>query len=317
MFNSMINQAQTIAISGHVRPDGDCVGSCLGLYLYLKEQYTDKKIDLYLEKIPPCFEFLKGAGEICHEISDGSPYDLFLCLDCGDVERLGFSEPLFHSAAHTFVVDHHISNEHFAEADYVKPDASSASELIFDLLDKEKLTKDVAEALFVGLVHDTGVFQYSCAGPSTFRAAAVLLEKGIDASHIIHNTFYEKSIIQQKVLGYALKSSNLCLEGKGIYSYFTWDKMQKYGAEPKDFNGVVSLLRDTEGVEISCFMYELNPGTYKVSLRAGDQVDVNKIANIFGGGGHVKAAGFTIDGEAEDIIEAVMKAAKEQLGVSK
>ena len=114
MLNKILSGAKEIAIGGHVRPDGDCVGSCMGLRQYIIENYPDKKVTVYLEEIPDSFQFLKGIEEIRSEIPENKVYDLFICLDCGDKGRLGFSAPLFEQAAHTFCVDHHISNQAFA-----------------------------------------------------------------------------------------------------------------------------------------------------------------------------------------------------------
>lgn len=147
----------SVAIGGHVRPDGDCVGACMGLYQYLKENYRDIETEVYLEEIPSHFSFIRGTEEIRHEVQPEQTCDLFICLDCGDAERLGFSRPLFERAGQTFCVDHHISNQAFADENYIVPDASSTSELIFRLLDREKITKEMAEALYIGIVHDTGV----------------------------------------------------------------------------------------------------------------------------------------------------------------
>ena len=172
MFSKRIEAARTIAIGGHVRPDGDCTGSCMGMYNYLRENYPEKTVDVYLEEIPEAYKFLQGTKKIRHEIPRNMSYDLFLCLDCGDQGRLGFSAPLFEQAAHTFCIDHHISNQSFAEENHIKPEASSTSELVYHLLDEEKISVSTAEALYLGIVHDTGVFQYSCTAPSTMRAAA-------------------------------------------------------------------------------------------------------------------------------------------------
>ena len=128
-------------------------------------------------------------------------------------------------AKHTFCVDHHISNIGFADVNHIVPEASSTSELVYGLLDEEKISQNVAEALYLGLVHDTGVFQYSCAGPETFRVAANLLEKGIDGPKIIEDTFYAKSYAQNLVMGRALMESILFLNGTGIASYIRKDVM--------------------------------------------------------------------------------------------
>ncbi len=314
MLNRMIAQANTIAIGGHERPDGDCTGSCMGLYLYILENYSGKTVDIYLEQIPRSYQFLKRSGEIRHEAPKDQKYDLFICLDCGDKERLGFSQTLFEQAAHTLCVDHHISNKGFGEENYVVPDASSTSELIYDLIDKEKITLPVAEALYLGIVHDTGVFQYSCASPATLRAAADLMERGVDAPALIRKTYGEKSYAQNQVLGRALMESILFMDGRCIASYIRRREMEFYGVEPKALDGIVSHLRDTKGVEVAVFMYELKPSVYKVSLRSKEQVDVSRIAQYLGGGGHKRAAGFTMAGTPHDVLNNLSGLIEDQLG---
>lgn len=302
MLNKLLQTAGSIAIGGHIRPDGDCVGSCLGLYTYLKENYSEKEIAVYLENIPEKFRFLKNAGEVRHEITEEKEYDLFICLDCGDRGRLGFSAPLFERAKHTFCVDHHISNQNFAEENYVDAEASSTSELVYGLIEKERLSLEAAEALYVGIVHDTGVFQYSCTAPSTHRAAAELLEKGVDAPRLIQDTYYGKTYAQNQILGRALLESILFLDKTCIASYIRRREMDFFGVTPTDMDGIVSQLRNTEGVEVAIFMYELEANVYKVSLRSSDKVDVSRIASYFGGGGHKKAAGLTMAGTPYDVI---------------
>ena len=142
-------------------------------------------------------------------MTEEKTYDLFIALDCGDMGRLGFSAVLFKKAAVRFCVDHHVSNQSFADQNYIMPDASSTSELIYDLLDYGKMSVETAECLYTGMVHDTGVFRYSCTHPSTMRAAAALMEKGIDFTKIITETFDEKTYAQNQVLGRALLESFL------------------------------------------------------------------------------------------------------------
>lgn len=323
MLNKMLADAETVAIGGHVRPDGDCVGSCLGLYQYICDNFKDKKVDVYLEEIPESFQFIEAAKEIRHEIPDEQiRYDLFICLDCGDKDRLEFSEPLFDAAKHTFCVDHHISNPAFAEENYIIPDASSTSELICRLLEGDKMSLETASALYMGIVHDTGVFQYSCTSPETMRIAAGLLEKGVDGPKIIQDTFYEKTYAQNQILGRALLESIIFMDGACIASYVKNNVMEFYGVTPKDLDGIVSQLRVTKGVEVAIFMYEQKANVYKVSLRSKDRVDVSSIAQYFGGGGHKKAAGFTMHGSPYDVlnnlseqIEIQMRKTEEQQGV--
>lgn len=302
MLKEVLKHVKTVAIGGHVRPDGDCVGSCLGLYQYIKENYEEIQADVYLEDIPDSFHFIKAAKEIRHEVPDKKEYDLFIVLDCVDKERLGFSKALFEHAKETFCVDHHISNLAFADQNYIFPEASSTSELVYRLLDLEKITKETAECLYLGIVHDTGVFQYSCTAPETMEVAANLMRKGINASEIIEKTFYEKTFAQNQILGRALFESFLFMDGKCIVSYITQRMMEFHGVTPKDLEGIVSQLRVTKGVEVAVLLYETAPHEYKVSLRASGDVDVSRIAQYFGGGGHKKAAGVTMKGTVHDVI---------------
>ena len=313
MLKRALQQIQTVAISGHIRPDGDCVGSCMGLYQYLKTWYPNLEVDVYLEEIPDSFHFIEAATDIKHEADPSKVYDLFIALDCGDAGRLGFSSVLFEGAKKTFCVDHHVSNQAFADENYIVPEASSTSELVYRLMDVEKITTEIAECLYLGIVHDTGVFQYSCTAPETMEAAADLMRKGIRASEIIEKTFYEKTYAQNKMLGYALSNSERYLDIKCIYACITREDMNKYGVTPKELVGIVSQLRNTKGVDVAIFLYELGENEFKVSLRASGDVNVSKVAQVFGGGGHVKAAGVTIQGTAQEILEQLLEQIAMQL----
>ena len=304
-LEDVLKDKRTVAISGHVRPDGDCVGSCLGLYLYLTELFPDIHVDVYLEEIPEAYRMIQRTDEVKTQITEGEVYDLFICLDCGDRMRLGFSEPLFESASETLCVDHHISNGAFADINYIVPDASSTSELVYTLLDREKISKSVAEALYMGIVHDTGVFQYSCTSPETMEIAAELMRKGINSSEIIDKTYYEKTYVQNQILGRALLESMLIMEKRCIVSVIRKRSMEFFQAQPTDLEGIVSQLRLTKGVEVAIFLHELEPQKYKVSLRSKGAVDVSVIAQHFGGGGHVRAAGVTMKGSSHDVINNI------------
>lgn len=304
-LTEILKGKQTVALAGHVRPDGDCVGSCMGLYLYLREHFPEIQVDVYLQPVADCYKIIRGTENLRHDTEGAGPYDLFICLDCGDVERLGFAATLFEQAAATLCIDHHVSNEAFADENYIVPEASSTSELIYRLLDKDKIGKSCAEALYMGMVHDTGVFQYSCTAPETMEAAAVLMRKGINGSEIIEKTYYEKTYVQNQILGKALLESMLILDKRVIVSYVSQRSMEFFEARPSDLEGIVSQLRQTKDVEVAMFLYELEQQVYKVSLRSKDSVDVSAVAKYFGGGGHAKAAGFTMKGTVHDVINNV------------
>ncbi len=314
MFDERIERAKRIAIGGHVRPDGDCVGACMGVYLYLKKIFPEKQVDVYLRDIPGIYKFLQDTDRIRESIEPGKVYDLFISLDCADKERLDFSLPLFEQAKETFCVDHHISNPGFAMENVIDPDASSTSELVYRLVDREQISREIAEALFLGIVQDTGVFQYSCTSPDTMRAAADLMETGIDAPEIIRSTFFEKSYRQNRIMGKALLESRLVCRDKVIYSVIRKSDMEQFCVTPKALDGIVSQLRNTRGVEVSIFLYETDPDEYKISLRSGGQVDVAKIAVSLGGGGHVRAAGANASGDPDVIIQGIVDQAAAQLG---
>ena len=313
LLSSVLEGKHTLAIGGHIHPDGDCIGSCVGLYLYLRQEYPELDVDVYLEEIPREFRFLEGTEQVKHQTDRDTPYDLFISLDCGDPGRLGFAEEMFKKARSTFCVDHHLSNDHFAEINYVVPEMSSTSEMIFNLLEEEKISPNVAALLYMGIAHDTGVFFYTCTSPGTMEAAAALMRKGILANEIIDRTYYVKSYLQQKVLGKAIERSALYFGERCIVSTLTKEVLDYYGAGPADLEGIVSQLRNTDGIEVSVFLYALQEREFKLSLRSRRYVDVSKIAQKLGGGGHARAAGATLKGTEGDILKQVLALIKEEI----
>ncbi|MCQ2507384.1 MAG: bifunctional oligoribonuclease/PAP phosphatase NrnA [Dorea sp.] len=301
-LSDYLENIHSVAIGGHVRPDGDCVGSCMAMYQYIRTNYPDHLVDLYLEEIQDALTYIEGTEQIKHEIVD-KVYDLFIALDTSSTERLGFSLPLMEKARDTICIDHHISNPGFGKANYIVADASSASELVFDVMEEEKITLPVAEAIYMGIAHDTGIFQYSNCKPKTMNIAAKLLAIGVDAPNLISETYYRKSYAQQMMLAKGLLKAVLSDGGLFVSTVITKADMAEYGATSKDLDAIVSNLRMMKGVEVSIFLYEMEEGVYKVSMRSGDSYNVNTVASFFGGGGHVKASGATIEGSPETIIE--------------
>ena len=302
-----LEKAQTVAVAGHVRPDGDCVGSCLATYNYIKTYYPKIQVDLYLEPIPNIFKFLQRADEIISDMSADKVYDLFIAQDCGDLGRLGGAAKYFETAEMTVCIDHHISNQSFAQENYIFPEASSASELVFELIPRKRLNKEIAECIYTGIINDTGVFQYSCTSAKTMNVSGILMEKLIDYPKIVDETFYTKTFAQNRILGQALLNSRLYLNGACIVSVITQEEMERFEVLPKHLDGIVNQLRITKDVRVALFLYENEDGTFKGSLRVNGEFNVAEVAICFGGGGHVKAAGFTIDGPAEEAVERVLK----------
>jgi len=204
-LTDLIEDAGSIAIIGHIRPDGDDLGSCLGLYNYIKDNYPDvEKLRVFLEKAAPKFDFLKGMDEVSHKAAkDDKDYDLVICLDCATRDRLGEYELILDSAKHSMCVDHHKTNPGYCEYNDIRGESSSTSEVLYELLEDEKIGLDAAICLYTGIAHDTGIFQYSATSDRTMEIGGKLLRKGISAEEIISNSYYQKSYEQIKAWGYA------------------------------------------------------------------------------------------------------------------
>lgn len=312
--------AKTIAIAGHIRPDGDCIGSCLAMYNYLMENYNEnqeKVIDVFLEQIPDEFLFLKGAKQVKKIPEEPMVYDVFLSLDCGSPDRLGVVEPWLHTAKTSICIDHHISNTKFANINHVVANASSTCEVLYMEMEQENISLEVAECLYVGIVHDTGVFKHSNTSKQTMIIAAELLEKGVSSSKMIDETFYQKTYVQNQILGRCLLESILVLDGKVIFSVVSRKIQELYGTVPSDLSGVIDQLRITKGVEVAILLREESFREYKVSLRSNGIVNVSEIAVGFGGGGHIKAAGCTMQGSVHDVVNNLTKHIEYQLNHAK
>lgn len=311
----------SIAISGHIRPDGDCVGACMSMYHFLRKVKPEAKINVYLEKPSDKFNCIKDVDKI--KCPDGTKknYDVFIALDCNE-ERLGDARPIFVGAKKTINIDHHISNKGEGDVNYIVPDASSASELVYDCIEtaintgaaaEDVIDETIATALYIGIIHDTGIMQYSNTSPKTLRIVAKLLEFGFDFPTIIDETFYEKTYVQNQIMGRALMESILLMDKRVIVSHIDSQTMKFYGVTPKDMDGIVNQLRYTKGVDCAIFMYEIEPLVYRVSMRSNGVVDCSAVCTFFAGGGHVRAAGCTVPGTFYDVVNNLTAQIEKQI----
>lgn len=304
--------AKRIGISGHVRPDGDCVGSCLALYLYLRKCLPKMNIKLFLEKPANIFAGMKGYDEIDSTFPEEEQFDVFFALDCVS-DRMGEAEKYFLTAGKKINIDHHISNSGCGDCNLVRPNLGATCEVLYDLMERDKLDRDIAIALYTGIIHDTGVFQYSNTTPDTLKRAADLITFGFDFSKLIEETFYQKTYLQTQIMGRALMESIRFMDGRCIVSVIDRKTMDFYNVVPKDLDGIVNQLRNIKGVSCAIFMYEVGVLEYKVSLRSDENVDVSKVATYFGGGGHVRAAGCTMKGTFHDCVNNLAIQIEKQL----
>ena len=304
ILSDILKDVKSVGITGHIRPDGDCTGSVLALYNYIVENMPETDVDLYLEQPGSEFYYLKNIDKIKNTPED-KKYDVFFVLDCSSLDRIEPFISCFNNAYKTVCIDHHVSNTGFTDLSKIEPQASSACEVLYGTMDADKISRNVAECIYTGIIHDTGVFKYSCTSKKTMEIAGEMMEKGIDYSDIIDNTFYKKTYVQNQILGRALLESVLFYDGKCIFTTVTMDEMEFYGVTGRELGGIVEQLRLTDGVEVAIFLYQTGEEEYKVSLRSKKKIDVAAIATQFGGGGHVRAAGYTAKGSVYQIINSI------------
>lgn len=304
ILSDILKDVKSVGITGHIRPDGDCTGSVLALYNYIVENMPETDVDLYLEQPGSEFYYLKNIDKIKNTPED-KKYDVFFVLDCSSLDRIEPFISCFNNASKTVCIDHHVSNTGFTDLSKIEPQASSACEVLYGTMDADKISRNVAECIYTGIIHDTGVFKYSCTSKKTMEIAGEMMEKGIDYSDIIDNTFYKKTYVQNQILVRALLESVLFYDGKCIFTTVTMDEMEFYGVTGRELGGIVEQLRLTDGVEVAIFLYQTGEEEYKVSLRSKKKIDVAAIATQFGGGGHVRAAGYTAKGSVYQIINSI------------
>lgn len=297
--------AETILIAGHLRPDGDCVGAAVAAYLYLKKIYPEAQIDAYVEKVPEVYRFLDTEHTIFVSQLPNHPVDLFLSLDSSTKDRLGEAEHLFDTAARTACIDHHVSNLGYAMENFVEAGSSSTCEVLYGLMEEELIDLPIAEAIYIGIIMDTGVFRYSSTSKKTMEIAGSLMEKGVPFWKYIDECFYQRTYTQTQLLGRTLLTSMRLMEGRVIVATVTRRMLEFYGAQTEDIEGIIDQLRVTKGVEVALLLQEIDDQLYKVSMRSNTFVDVSRIAVYFGGGGHVKAAGCTMRGSLHDVVNNI------------
>lgn len=310
--DEVIKEARRIVILGHVKPDGDCVGSCLALYHYIRDNYPESQVTVYLGEFAEDFlRVLPEADAISHSLTDEAACDLCFSLDASDAGRLGEYARYLEGAGRTVCIDHHVTNGGFAQINVIEPKAAATAELLFLYMEFEKISKKTADCLYAGIVHDTGVFKHSNTTRRTMEVAGALLDRGVRSNVIINDTFYHKSFVQNKILGKALMNATLELEGECIFSALYQREIAELGGTNLDLEGIIDQLRVTDGVRCAILIHETEEMVYKVSLRGNSVMDVSRIAGQFGGGGHVKAAGCTIPGTQEEVKRKLLEAIAE------
>lgn len=302
-FKELVDNAETIAIASHINPDGDNLGSTLALRksleLYGKdvELLANDIIDDYLHFLPEKENYKEASREA---------YDLFMILDCSEFDRIGDSlTPIAKASKNTLVIDHHVGGGIDTDLNLIYDTAPATCELVFEIIERLNLPidKDIASLIYTGLCTDTNRFLYSNVTEYTFYVAGRLLSLGADSEYIYRNLYQSKPM---KVMKFQTEViANAKFMDKKAYSIISKDLVKKHGVQMGDAETIVGMLRDIDEVGVSMILKEYDKGEYKVSLRSKD-VDVAKVARENGGGGHIKASGFSI---FDDSLEAASEKA--------
>lgn len=300
-----INKAETFVITAHENPDGDAIGSCLAMCLVLRGM--GKRADVLMNEYPANFSFLPGIENIKSE-TEIENYDMAIVLDCPDIKRV--PENLiqyFENAKVKVEFDHHNKNSMFADyniVDHVAPACCQILVSSFEYLGIA-ISKEIATCLLTGIITDTGGFKNSGITSETFDFASWALSIGINVSKV-----YRQSMLIVTKSKFELQK--ICMDrleffenGKIAFTYITKEDDERIGVEPGDHDGIVEIGRNIEGVEVSIFLREKEKG-FKASLRSNDYANVSEICLMFGGGGHIKAAGATINLPLEEAKKAII-----------
>ncbi|MBW4037805.1 MAG: bifunctional oligoribonuclease/PAP phosphatase NrnA [Acidobacteria bacterium] len=308
---NLIRIHDVFAISSHVRPDGDAIGSALGM-MHLLEALGKQATVVFVDSIPPNFHFLSGADRISRHFPEA---EALILLECDSIERSSIDRSEFdaHRPALIINIDHHRSGRPFADFNWIDAEAAAVGTMVYDLAIAAgiKVTADMAECLYAAILTDTGSFNYPGTVASTFAMAEHLIHSGANANRLARAIYFCNPASKVRLLGIAL--SNLQIEGPVSWSYVTLAEMESVGASVEDCEGVANHLIGIAGIEGAAFLRELPGKTqFRLSLRSRGALDVSKIAEHFGGGGHQSASGCTMDGTlakvTKDIVEELRSA---------
>ncbi len=305
-------KAEKIAIFVHISADGDALGSAFALKYSLNK--LNKVADVYLnEQVSERLEFMLGFAPVEYktELPD-CEYDCLIALDCGDTGRLGTFKEYYENHNNTLNVDHHFTNKGYGKLNFVKGDASATGELVFELL--QELGTDIdnssASLLYCAISSDTGCFAYSNVSPDTHIVASELLKYDFDSAEINRLMFATNTLAELKLQAYLVENMLVCHNGKVAVAIIDENCLKDFGATYEHTEGLVDVLRSVKGVEIACLIKEKD-GKTKGSIRTNSYADATVIASCFGGGGHIRAAGFSCDNSLEDVKNKVIEITKD------
>ena len=307
-----IDSGQSFLVTSHVRLDGDALGSELALYLMLGG--LGKKVVVYnQDDTPPHYLFLPMARRIVHDLGDIEQYDVAFVLDCSELDRVGREAEKIGRIRKLVNIDHHFSNGGFCAIRMLDAQASSTGEILFRLMQAMRinLTKDICTNLYAAILTDTGGFRYSNTRSGALWAAGKLVENGADPQWISENIYENDPPEKLKLLAKTMETLSIDLDSKICSLIVTQKALQETGASLEHTDGFVDIPRSVRGIDISILFTQMDENYFKLSMRSKGDVNVEKIARKFGGGGHINAAACRIEGSIEAIKFKVLQAIRE------
>ncbi len=310
---SALRAARRVLVVNHESPDGDCLGGSLALRWSLErlgKQVTVASTD----GVPVVYRFLPGSEHVVDRPEGLEGFDVAVALECADLDRAGRFASVLASAPLLVNLDHHRDNTGYGHLVWQDPEAASVCEMVYALLSElgADVDEPVATCLMTGLLTDTGSFRYSSTRPQTFELAAELLRRGARPDRIYERVYESRPAGAVRLLGLALSRLQVSPDGQVAWTTVDQAMLGQAGARWEDTENIVETLRSIAGVRLA-LLFKVEPDRVKVSLRARDGAQANRVAARFGGGGHLGAAGFVAQGEADEVVRRTLEAALQEV----
>ncbi len=302
-----IRRGKRFLVASHENPEGDAIGSILALGLALRQM--GKKVTIFNpDPVPEVLAFLPGAATVVRRPSEKIRFDAAFALDCGDKKRLGEAFPNPERIGRLINVDHHGSNTRFGELNFIDPRASSAAELVFELLRavSAKFSRPIGESIYTGILTDTGSFHYSNTTAKTFAVARECVLAGVEPWKIAEKVYETQPAARLVLLPRVLKSLKIEEGGRVSSLVVTQRMLTRSGAAPALTEDFINYPRSVKGTEVALLFREIQRKKYRVSFRSRGKIDVSRISRIFQGGGHPNAAGCTVEGTLREVKAKVL-----------
>jgi len=316
----LLRSQNSFLVLTHYRPDGDAVGSQLALAILLKG--LGKQVEAWNDDdVPAKFRFLPQSNLITRPPAEPKDFDVVLAIDTSTWQRLGSAAQRIGHKKYFINIDHHVSNEKFADINWIVPQAPASGQIAFDLIKRGgfKLTREIATCLFAAISTDTGSFSYGSTTAESLRVAAELVDTGIDVGEICRHVYESYPYARLMLLQKALAQLQLTDRNRIAYTWVTTEMYEESGAKREDTEGLIDYARAIDGVLVAILFEEMaEPGKIRISLRSKHpRIDVNSVARRFGGGGHREAAGARISGQPRETEGKVLAAVSEALAAAK